>query len=1256
MTQNFVILISNDKQVEIDQTFINCQSQTIAIFDFGFSQTANKLDFNYPDGITQNTCNQNKVTEIKIVNNTIYTLSISQTGGQLISLDSFGIVQQAYAIDIPNIEKVKFEINKETIIFIYKTYDAQNWSLRICNKILIIIFIKIDFIPGNSDVQLAIVANNLFIQWTQNDNLKSSSFQFIDLQGNELSTGVISSDAQISSTQIVVLMKGYVGFTWTVQNENGQWEISYAVMNQSGQFVDQMEIQCSENCKECLTERYCTQCQPRYIIQEISQNENYCLKQCDPNCKSCDDNKNCQLCKDTYYLENDSCILDEVQVKAIRINQEVSLGLKNQEGVKFSDGSIIMFWSSYLQDSNGWGVFGQLIDKTGVKIGNNIQINAKSQGQCHSPKVALLQDDTVVIIYVDGDPQISEAIIMAQKFDKQLQRIGDEFQVGTFQYFSFNLRGDTQWSIVSLKNGGFVIEYLSQNTYYHYTVCLNFYDSLSNLVAKQQIVGQSEILLYSPLLAATDTTVAYLCNQLFMGFTVYLYSLDGSLLQQKQLNIFNQFRLARVFFEHTNDFYAVGYIKQQEKYCVQVQFFNKQFVEFGDPITIKQLDSYSEIQMYLCDEGLLFLLHLRVKQQDVQELYLLKDKQYSLINTFHIDASYFPTINEYKNFKIIPSLNQQYFILWVKENRFSVQDKYHLYLQFLSYDQQIIVKDQIICQLNCQTCQDPTICDQCLENYYQNENRCDAVCEIGCAYCNFPHYCTLCQEGYYLNEEGKCSKLPIYQPQVLIEYEGGEVFAKVQTLNEGLKAYFSCFLSYVNVKIMDGQQIVNSFSINVQNPAYYTQRTMFYEDENIIFVFYLQNGEIQVQRFDVNSNLLSQVILDISQFSGIQISNYAIFLEPIQGFQYILTFYEQKVIENSIYNFNYINFYYAKLDLGLQKVEDIQKIFTLEQQIGIGLIRGFDYITLFDQYGQRYKIQKDKIEEKFCDNARLYDGGSCSLPSTETWNVIKLFEAFGFNQLIDGDNNIQIQYKIEDASGQTQFKNTNVLNKSMNRQNIVKVFKYINSFVVFIQVENLDQQYEQRYLIAQFIYNTGRKIGDQIYICSMPQNVLEVIQYQNGFKILMQKDECNDVTCSCRLLQTIFDRENDLPDPDQPQQITKDPIKDGKGIEIVDKCIQEPIKDLMKYSNNDYAILYICQNVLRIRKFNSSGEEIKFVEITIENIHLFDATIVNDLIYMIIVYDSDKKISKVYKLDEITNQLIPQLDQSCELDTQDIKN
>lgn len=29
-------------------------------------------------------------------------------------------------------------------------------------------------------------------------------------------------------------MNTYVGFTWTKQNEDGQWDISYAVMNQNG--------------------------------------------------------------------------------------------------------------------------------------------------------------------------------------------------------------------------------------------------------------------------------------------------------------------------------------------------------------------------------------------------------------------------------------------------------------------------------------------------------------------------------------------------------------------------------------------------------------------------------------------------------------------------------------------------------------------------------------------------------------------------------------------------------------------------------------------------------------------------------------------------------------------------------------------------------------------------------------------------------------------------------------------------------------
>lgn len=46
------------------------------------------------------------------------------------------------------------------------------------------------------------------------------------------------------------------------------------------------------------------------------------------------------------------------------------------------------------------------------------------------------------------------------------------------------------------------------------------------------------------------------------------------------------------------------------------------------------------------------------------------------------------------------------------------------------------------------------------------------------------------------------------------------------------------------------------------------------------------------------------------------------------------------------------------------------------------------------------------------------------------------------------------------------------------------------------------------------------------------------------------------------------------------------------------------------------------------------------MEIALDVIHIFDATVFNDYIYVNLIYTSNIKISKTYKLDETTNSLI----------------
>lgn len=66
----------------------------------------------------------------------------------------------------------------------------------------------------------------------------------------------------------------------------------------------------------------------------------------------------------------------------------------------FSDGRFVIVWQSYPgQDGDGSGVFGQIYSATGAKIGSEFQVNQITPGQQSTPRVAVLPNDTFVVVW-----------------------------------------------------------------------------------------------------------------------------------------------------------------------------------------------------------------------------------------------------------------------------------------------------------------------------------------------------------------------------------------------------------------------------------------------------------------------------------------------------------------------------------------------------------------------------------------------------------------------------------------------------------------------------------------------------------------------------------------------------------------------------------------------------------------------------------------------------------------------------------------
>ena len=124
------------------------------------------------------------------------------------------------------------------------------------------------------------------------------------------------------------------------------------------------------------------------------------------------------------------------------------------------DGGFVIAWSnSSGRDGAGTGVFGQRFDQEGNKVGNEFQANTVYASAQYEPSVGSLADGGFVIAWSDGGARDgSDESVYAQRFDADGFKIGEEFQVNT--YTSGN---QLQPEVIGLGDGGFVIAFASQH-------------------------------------------------------------------------------------------------------------------------------------------------------------------------------------------------------------------------------------------------------------------------------------------------------------------------------------------------------------------------------------------------------------------------------------------------------------------------------------------------------------------------------------------------------------------------------------------------------------------------------------------------------------------------------------------------------------------------------------------------------------------------------------------------------------------------
>ena len=123
--------------------------------------------------------------------------------------------------------------------------------------------------------------------------------------------------------------------------------------------------------------------------------------------------------------------------------------------ISLSDGFVVV-WQSEEQDGSGTGVYGQIFDSNGNKVGSEFLANTTTFGHQGNPSLTSLVNGGFVVVWASHQQDGSDFGVFGQRFDIYGNKVGPEFQVNTWTE-------NEQWGkgIASLVDGGFVVAWHS---------------------------------------------------------------------------------------------------------------------------------------------------------------------------------------------------------------------------------------------------------------------------------------------------------------------------------------------------------------------------------------------------------------------------------------------------------------------------------------------------------------------------------------------------------------------------------------------------------------------------------------------------------------------------------------------------------------------------------------------------------------------------------------------------------------------------
>jgi len=117
---------------------------------------------------------------------------------------------------------------------------------------------------------------------------------------------------------------------------------------------------------------------------------------------------------------------------------------------------IVIVWHSDGPDNSNYGVCGQRYDSTGAKLGAEFQVNTYTSGNQWTPNIGTFSGGKFIITWQSVGQDHSSYGVYGQVFDSTGAKVGSEFQVSTY---TFNFQGNSD--VRTFSDGKFIVAWQS---------------------------------------------------------------------------------------------------------------------------------------------------------------------------------------------------------------------------------------------------------------------------------------------------------------------------------------------------------------------------------------------------------------------------------------------------------------------------------------------------------------------------------------------------------------------------------------------------------------------------------------------------------------------------------------------------------------------------------------------------------------------------------------------------------------------------